>query len=182
MRVRVEPLVPVVAAVLRVRPLASRPCIAGLGSGAVQHCLGGGSIRLRLSWISGATALFPCPRATQASGRNPDDSARYCHIPASLEQQLMPFQREGVQFALRHGGRALIGDEMGLVRRLPGRLRLDAGRLLAGWSRAAGACWLGTHARRACCCRARQPQTPALSPPQGKTVQAIAVAAAYRVG
>ena len=26
----------------------------------------------------------------------------------------MAFQREGVRFALRHGGRALIGDEMGL--------------------------------------------------------------------
>jgi SWI/SNF-related matrix-associated actin-dependent regulator 1 of chromatin subfamily A len=26
----------------------------------------------------------------------------------------MPFQREGVKFALKHGGRALIGDEMGL--------------------------------------------------------------------
>ena len=26
----------------------------------------------------------------------------------------MQFQREGVQFALRHGGRVLIGDEMGL--------------------------------------------------------------------
>lgn len=50
----------------------------------------------------------------QASGRNLDDSSRYCHIPSNLEQQLMPFQREGVQFALRHGGRALIGDEMGL--------------------------------------------------------------------
>ena len=28
----------------------------------------------------------------------------------------MPFQRAGVEFALRRGGRALIADEMGLVR------------------------------------------------------------------
>lgn len=58
--------------------------------------------------------LVPPRPPLQASGRNQDDSSRYCHIPSSLEQQLMPFQREGVKFALRHGGRALIGDEMGL--------------------------------------------------------------------
>ncbi len=44
----------------------------------------------------------------------PDESARYERIPAKLEERLMAFQREGVRFALRHGGRALIGDEMGL--------------------------------------------------------------------
>ena len=43
-----------------------------------------------------------------------DDSMRYRCIPADLEAQLMPFQREGVKFALRHGGKALLGDEMGL--------------------------------------------------------------------
>ena len=32
----------------------------------------------------------------------------------SLDELMMQFQREGVQFALRHGGRVLIGDEMGL--------------------------------------------------------------------
>ena len=26
----------------------------------------------------------------------------------------MPFQRDGIKFALKHGGRALVGDEMGL--------------------------------------------------------------------
>ena len=44
----------------------------------------------------------------------PDESERYGLIPARLEGRLMAFQREGVRFALRHGGRALIGDEMGL--------------------------------------------------------------------
>lgn len=44
----------------------------------------------------------------------PDESERYGLIPARLEGRLMAFQREGVKFALRHGGRALIGDEMGL--------------------------------------------------------------------
>lgn len=43
-----------------------------------------------------------------------DDSLRYCYITESLETHLMPFQREGVKFALRHGGRCLLGDEMGL--------------------------------------------------------------------
>jgi SWI/SNF-related matrix-associated actin-dependent regulator 1 of chromatin subfamily A len=32
----------------------------------------------------------------------------------SLADRLRPFQREGVKFGLRVGGRLLIGDEMGL--------------------------------------------------------------------
>ena len=50
----------------------------------------------------------------QAAAAMPDESERYGRIPARLEGRLMAFQREGVRFALRHGGRALIGDEMGL--------------------------------------------------------------------
>ena len=53
-------------------------------------------------------------RPDQAAGALPDLSERYARIPAKLEARLMAFQREGVRFALRHGGRALIGDEMGL--------------------------------------------------------------------
>lgn len=35
-------------------------------------------------------------------------------LPAALDAALMPFQRAGVAFAVRRGGRALIGDDMGL--------------------------------------------------------------------
>eukprot|EP00960_Hanusia_phi_P077758 768738-Hanusia_phi.AAC.5 len=35
-------------------------------------------------------------------------------LPPDLLAGLLPFQREGIAFAIRHGGRALIGDEMGL--------------------------------------------------------------------
>ena len=35
-------------------------------------------------------------------------------IPQTLWQKLMPFQHTGVRFVLRNGGRALIGDEMGI--------------------------------------------------------------------
>jgi len=35
-------------------------------------------------------------------------------LPDKLCNALMPFQREGVLFALSHGGKVLIGDEMGL--------------------------------------------------------------------
>lgn len=38
---------------------------------------------------------------------------RYSRMPASLENALLPFQKEGVRFGLRRKGRALIADEMG---------------------------------------------------------------------
>ena len=117
MRIKLEPLYPLVSAVLRVsslllafellhyttaRPLCSR-------NGNVQDP--------PLAWLQARPAV-----RLQATAGHQDDSDRYCTLPASLEGQLMPFQREGVKFALRHGGRALIGDEMGLV-----------GWLGAGW-------------------------------------------------
>ena len=51
---------------------------------------------------------MPCC-GPQGSLGGPDDSDRYCHIPSNLETQLMPFQREGVKFALRHGGARAMG-------------------------------------------------------------------------
>ena len=108
--------------------------------------------------------LHTVPAAVvQACAAHPDDSARYCHIPTSLEGQLMPFQREGVQFALRHGGRALVGDEM-----------------VRGWRLAHLGVAMGL----------RVPTQHALTPPPpphtpgmqglGKTVQAIALLSAYQ--
>lgn len=44
----------------------------------------------------------------------PDDSDRYSNMPAKLQEKLMGFQREGIKFALKRGGRLLVGDEMGL--------------------------------------------------------------------
>ena len=41
-------------------------------------------------------------------------------LPPDLLLSLMPFQREGVKFAVTHGGRTLIGDEMGLGKTLQG--------------------------------------------------------------
>ena len=42
------------------------------------------------------------------------DAALARSLPPELIEALLPFQREGVAFALRHAGRALIADEMGL--------------------------------------------------------------------
>ncbi len=36
------------------------------------------------------------------------------HLEAPLLAVLRPFQLEGIRFVVRHGGRALIGDEMGM--------------------------------------------------------------------
>ncbi|EOD41448.1 hypothetical protein EMIHUDRAFT_60882, partial [Emiliania huxleyi CCMP1516] len=40
--------------------------------------------------------------------------ARYERLPSPMREALLPFQREGVRFALSHGGRVLLADEMGL--------------------------------------------------------------------
>ncbi len=39
-------------------------------------------------------------------------------LPAKLWASLLPFQREGVEYAVSRGGRALIADEMGLGKSL----------------------------------------------------------------
>ena len=35
-------------------------------------------------------------------------------LPPHLDRHLLPFQREGIEFAIRQNGRCLIGDDMGL--------------------------------------------------------------------
>ena len=40
--------------------------------------------------------------------------ARLESMPASLAKALLPFQVEGVRFAIQHGGRMLLADEMGV--------------------------------------------------------------------
>lgn len=50
----------------------------------------------------------------QAASTLPDDTDRYSKMPAKLQEKLMGFQREGIKFALKRGGRLLVGDEMGL--------------------------------------------------------------------
>ncbi|XP_059286336.1 uncharacterized protein LOC132039827 isoform X2 [Lycium ferocissimum] len=53
-------------------------------------------------------------RAIAAASAMPDLRDHYEYIPNSIESKLLPFQREGVRFALQHGGRVLLADEMGL--------------------------------------------------------------------
>lgn len=48
----------------------------------------------------------------QAARQQTDESQRFERLPEKLQQKLMPFQREGILFALSRGGRALIGDEV----------------------------------------------------------------------
>lgn len=52
----------------------------------------------------------------QAAAAAHDDCHLMSRLPPALERQLFPFQREGILRGLQHGGRLLIGDEMGLVR------------------------------------------------------------------
>ena len=56
----------------------------------------------------------------QAARQQTDESERFARLPEKLQRKLMPFQREGILFALSRGGRALIGDEVSASHRLPG--------------------------------------------------------------
>ncbi|KAG5833204.1 hypothetical protein ANANG_G00273420 [Anguilla anguilla] len=49
----------------------------------------------------------------EAGPENLQDS-QLLGLPVKLRQRLMPFQREGVEFALARNGRCMIADEMGL--------------------------------------------------------------------
>jgi hypothetical protein len=63
-----------------------------------------------------ALAAFRGAAAPRAS---PEEvGARLAAMPASLAAALLPFQREGVRFALERRGRALIADEMGVGKTL----------------------------------------------------------------
>lgn len=43
---------------------------------------------------------------------------RYARMPASLATALLPFQQEGVRYAISRRGRCLIADEMGVGKTL----------------------------------------------------------------
>ncbi|XP_019195250.1 PREDICTED: SWI/SNF-related matrix-associated actin-dependent regulator of chromatin subfamily A-like protein 1 isoform X2 [Ipomoea nil] len=53
-------------------------------------------------------------RAIVAANEVCDIQDRYESIPDSIKTKLMPFQCDGVRFALQHGARILLADEMGL--------------------------------------------------------------------
>lgn len=57
-------------------------------------------------------------RAVASASRVPDLRHLYDKIPAHIEPKLLPFQRDGIEFMLQHGGRALLADEMGLGKTL----------------------------------------------------------------
>jgi hypothetical protein len=78
----------------------------GLGDPAAK---GGGAHSARGSGPRELDALATTPT-------NLEDS----RVPRSLLDQLLPFQREGVSFALKRKGRVLIADDMGLGKTLQG--------------------------------------------------------------
>uniref|UniRef100_A0A453AZ90 SWI/SNF-related matrix-associated actin-dependent regulator of chromatin subfamily A-like protein 1 n=1 Tax=Aegilops tauschii subsp. strangulata TaxID=200361 RepID=A0A453AZ90_AEGTS len=72
-------------------------------------------------------------RAFAAAVAAKDLRGLYDKIPTDVESKLMPFQRDGVRFALQHGGRVLIADEMGLGKTLQVVLPQTGGSNKAGF-------------------------------------------------
>lgn len=54
------------------------------------------------------------------NARVPDSTVveQMSRIPSEMMEKLLPFQKEGVRYALERGGRCLIADEMGLGKTL----------------------------------------------------------------
>ena len=67
---------------------------------------------LRIKRVS--TPTISLSRASPSRTWRPPRWTVYAKIPADVRDAMFPFQREGVRFALRRGGRCLIGDQMGL--------------------------------------------------------------------
>ncbi|XP_024398738.1 uncharacterized protein [Physcomitrium patens] len=57
-------------------------------------------------------------RAIEAAAAVPNLLEKYNEVPEHLETKLLPFQRDGVRFALQRGCRVMIADEMGLGKTL----------------------------------------------------------------
>ena len=72
-----------------------------------------------LNGVSSTSAPAP-PDAANDNGSNIEESveALFAKIPLPLAASLLPFQRQGVAFALRAKGRAFICDEMGVGKTL----------------------------------------------------------------
>jgi len=92
----------------RRRPLPAsfgNDAASGKGTGATSAAVGFGGTS-----AAAAPAGFggACSRAQPAVERKAHP------LPAALEASLMPFQREGLAFAIGRAGRVLLGDEMGL--------------------------------------------------------------------
>ena len=77
---------------------------------AVRAAIASYPFRLRAGSAVAQEALDYRPALSASEA----DEALARSLPPELIESLLPFQREGVAFALRHAGRALIADEMGL--------------------------------------------------------------------
>lgn len=69
----------------------------------------------RLSYYFAAGRWMPC-RPEHLSDDKVDELI--AKLPRKLLDALLPFQRDGLRFGLRRGGRCLIADEMGLGKTL----------------------------------------------------------------
>eukprot|EP00929_Paragymnodinium_shiwhaense_P031338 TRINITY_DN17576_c0_g1_i1.p1 TRINITY_DN17576_c0_g1~~TRINITY_DN17576_c0_g1_i1.p1 ORF type:complete len:925 (-),score=271.70 TRINITY_DN17576_c0_g1_i1:183-2957(-) len=66
----------------------------------------------------GSSSSSAAPPAQRPPPRTAAETLAAAALPPALEKVLMPFQREGVAFAINRAGRVLIGDEMGLGKTL----------------------------------------------------------------
>jgi SWI/SNF-related matrix-associated actin-dependent regulator 1 of chromatin subfamily A len=82
-------------------------------------------VGVKVNWEGLPNVVFKILKAMGAACNDADKKYELlCTAPPgggeSLDTRMMAFQREGVQFALRRGGRVLIGDEMGLGKTVQG--------------------------------------------------------------
>lgn len=64
--------------------------------------------------VKALSYVIPIPSAKLPHNYRAERMRTMADVPESIKSRLYPFQSEGIQFALEHHGRVLIGDEMGV--------------------------------------------------------------------
>ena len=83
---------------------------------AVVEAVAGCNLKVLARHLIPAPTLTALRRAREAEGVAPrsEVNAAFARMPEALSRRLLPFQRDGVRFALSRRGRCLIADEMGV--------------------------------------------------------------------
>ncbi|GJP76976.1 hypothetical protein CLOP_g7415 [Closterium sp. NIES-67] len=94
--------------------LGSALCSSAAGDTGLEDGSATGSANGSLPGLAPGSAPGLTIGSVRGSARSVLDREMERRLPGQLRRALLPFQREGVKFAVQRGGRCLIADEMGV--------------------------------------------------------------------